>query len=96
MLPGSHLDTKPRHPAEQQPDGVPILGPADTVAVFDARVWHRRRDNLGPRTRRAILMAYSYRWLTSRDVPFEDVPAGAGLAPGRRQLLGDKTVDPFY
>jgi ectoine hydroxylase len=41
-------------------------------------------------------MAYSYRWLTSRDAPFEDVPAWAGLAPGRRQLLGDKTVDPFY
>jgi ectoine hydroxylase len=29
-------------------------------------------------------------------VPFEDVPAWAGLAPGRRQLLGDKTADPFY
>lgn len=75
---------------------MPILGPANTVAIFDARLWHRRRDNLGPPTRRAIFMAYSYRWLTSRDVPFEDVPEWAGLAPGRRQLLGDKTVDPFY
>jgi ectoine hydroxylase len=96
VLPGSHLDTKPRQPAQQQPDGVPILGPAGTVAVFDARLWHRRRDNLGPRTRRAMFMAYSYRWLTSRDVPFEDVPEWAGLTAGRRQLLGDKTVDPFY
>ncbi len=54
VLPGSHLDAKARHPAEQQPCGVPILGPAGTVAVFDARIWHRRRDNLGIRTRRAI------------------------------------------
>jgi hypothetical protein len=29
-------------------------------------------------------------------VPFEDVPDWAGLSPIRRQLLGDKTVDPFY
>ena len=96
VLPGSHLDTEPRQPAQQQPEGVPILGPAGTVAIFDARLWHRRRDNLGPLTRRAMFMAYSYRWLTSRDVPFEDVPEWAGLAPVRRQLLGDKAVDPFY
>jgi ectoine hydroxylase len=95
VVPGSHLDTKPRHAAEQS-GGVAILGPAGTVAAFDARVWHRRRDNLGTRTRRAIFMAYSYRWLASRDVPFEDVPACAGLPPGRRQLLGDKLADPFY
>jgi ectoine hydroxylase-related dioxygenase (phytanoyl-CoA dioxygenase family) len=96
VVPGSHLNTASRHPTEEQPDGVPILGPAGTVAVFDARLWHRRRDNLGSRVRRAMFMAYSYRWLTSRDVPFESVPGWATLSPIRRQLLGDKTVDPFY
>ncbi len=96
VVPGSHLDTASRYPAEEQPAGVPILGSAGTVAVFDARVWHRRRDNLGSHVRRAMFMAYSYRWLTSRDTPFEDVPAWAGLSAVRRQLLGDETVDPFY
>jgi ectoine hydroxylase len=96
VVPRSHLDTTSRYPVEDQPDGVPILGPAGTVAVFDARLWHRRRDNLGSRVRRAMFMAYSYRWLTSRDIPFEDIPEWAGLPPIRRQLLGDKTVDPFY
>jgi hypothetical protein len=43
-----------------------------------------------------MFMAYSYRWLTSRDIPFEDVPAWSQLSPIRRQLLGDTTVDPFY
>jgi hypothetical protein len=96
VVPRSHLDTASRYPTEEQPDGVPILGPAGTVAVFDARLWHRRRDNLGTRIRRAMFWGYSYRWLTSRDIPFEDVPAWAGLPPIRRQLLGDQTVDPFY
>jgi ectoine hydroxylase len=96
VVPRSHLDTESRYPAEEQPAGVPILGPAGTVAVFDARLWHRRRDNVGSHVRRAMFMAYSYRWLTSRDTPFEDVPEWAGLTPIRRQLLGDTTVDPFY
>ncbi|HEY8583400.1 MAG TPA: phytanoyl-CoA dioxygenase family protein, partial [Capillimicrobium sp.] len=96
VVPRIHLDEAPRHPADEQPDGVPILGPEGTVAVFDARLWHRRRDNLGTRTRRAMFMAYSFRWMTSRDVPFEDVPAWAGQPASRRQLLGDQTVDPFY
>ena len=96
VVPRSHVDTASRYPTEEQPDGVPILGPAGAVAVFDARLWHRRRDNLGTRVRRAMFMAYSYRWLTSRDIPFEDVPEWAGLPRIRRQLLGDTTVDPFY
>jgi hypothetical protein len=96
VVPRSHLDTASRSPAEKQPDGVPILGPAGTVAAFDARVWHRRRDNLGTRIRRALFWGYSYRWLTSRDTPFENVPEWTGLSPVRRQLLGDPTVDPFY
>jgi ectoine hydroxylase len=96
VVPGSHLDTASRYPTDEQAAGVPILGPAGTVFVFDARVWHRRRDNLGTRTRRAMFMAYSYRWLTSRDIPLDQVPAWANLPPIPRQLLGDQTVDPFY
>jgi ectoine hydroxylase len=96
VVPRSHVDTASRYPTEEQPDGVPILGPAGTVAAFDARLWHRRRDNLGSRIRRAMFWGYSYRWLTSRDTAFEDVPEWAGLPPIRRQLLGDQTVDPFY
>jgi ectoine hydroxylase-related dioxygenase (phytanoyl-CoA dioxygenase family) len=96
VVPGSHLDSTPRAPTDDQPAAVPVLGEAGTVATFDARIWHRRRDNLGTRTRRALFLAYSYRWLASRDVPFADVPAWAGLDPIRRQLLGDATADPFY
>jgi hypothetical protein len=96
VVPRSHLDTRSRYPNEEQPDGVPILGPAGTVAVFDARLWHRRRDNLGTRTRRAVFMGYSYRWLTSREAPLEHLPEWATQSPIRRQLLGDTSIDPFY
>jgi hypothetical protein len=96
VVPRSHLDTAARYPTEEQSEGVSILGPAGTVAVFDARLWHRRRDNLGTRTRRAMFMAYSYRWLVSRDIPFERVPEWSELSLIRRQLLGDTTADPFY
>jgi hypothetical protein len=96
VVPGSHLDTEARYPHEEQPAGVPVLGPAGTVVAFDARLWHRRRDNLGARTRRAMFLAYSYRWLTSRDLPLECVPGWAVLPGVRRQLLGDQAVDPFY
>jgi ectoine hydroxylase len=96
VVPRSHLDEQSRYPAEEQPDGVPILGPAGTVAVFDARLWHRRRDNLGARVRRAMFWAYSYRWLASRETPLAEVPGWDELPPVRRQLLGDETVDPFY
>jgi hypothetical protein len=96
VVPGSHLDAASRRPTQEQPNGVPILGPAGTVAAFDARLWHRRRDNVGTRVRRAMFLAYSYRWLASRDTPFEHVPQWSTLSPVRRQLLGDPTVDPFY
>jgi len=96
VVPRSHLDEESRYPTEEQTGGVPILGPAGTVAVFDARLWHRRRDNLGNRVRRAMFWAYSYRWLTSRETPLAAVPEWADLPPVRRQLLGDETVDPFY
>ncbi len=42
--------------------------PAETTA---AQLAETVADD-GTRIRRAMFMAYSYRWLTSRDIPFED------------------------
>jgi len=94
LVPGSHLDTSSREPAIDPPDAAAMTVPARTVVLFDARVWHRRRDNLGQTTRKAMFLAYTYRWITSRDRPFD--PAWAELPPVRRQLLGDPTWEPFY
>lgn len=83
VVPRGRLDVASRYPTEEQPDGVPVLGPAGRVAVFDARLWHRRRDDLGRRVRRATFVAYGDRWLTWRDTPFENVLEWAGVSPIR-------------
>lgn len=81
--------------------GVPEEGRAAKLAAEVARGgWSlvgALDGNLTGRLRRAVdEVAARCAGTSSRDVPFEDVPAWAGLAPGRRQLLGDKTADPFY
>jgi ectoine hydroxylase len=96
LVPRSHFDLVSRPPAEDPAEAVAMVVPAGSVVLFDARVWHRRRDNLGTATRKAIFMAYTYRWVTSRDCRFVDVPEWQQLTGVRRQLLGDPTWDPFY
>lgn len=96
IVPASHLDLETRPTATDPADGVAVTVPAGTVVVFDARVWHRRRDNLGSSTRKAMYINYTYRWVTSRECRFDDVPEWLQLSPVRRQLLGEASWDPFY
>jgi hypothetical protein len=37
VAPRSHLDTASRYPTEEQPDGVPILGPAGELPLDPRR-----------------------------------------------------------
>jgi ectoine hydroxylase len=96
VIPGSHRDTASRPPDIIPEDSVSVTVPAGTVLLFDARVWHRRRDNLGTVTRKAIFLAYTYRWIATRDDLFESQPSWPQLPPVRRQLLGDRTWEAFY
>ena len=94
LTPHSHLDTASRDPSTDPPEAQPMVVPRGSIVLFDARVWHRRRDNLGHGTRKAMFLAYTYRWITSRDLPFD--PSWAELPPVLRQLLGEQTWEPFY
>jgi ectoine hydroxylase len=96
VIPGSHRwNTLPRperptngfaHPSA----AVPLCVRPGTAVVFDRRLWHSRSDNLSPVTRKAMFIAYTYRWIRPRD----DYPIDwarepyATLSPIRRQLLG--------
>lgn len=96
LVPGSHRDRTTRRPDVDPTDSVAMTVPAGSVVVFDSRTWHRRRDNLGQTTRKALFLAYTYRWIASRDIPFERFPNKAQLSSLRRQLLGDHQWDAFY
>jgi ectoine hydroxylase len=96
VLPGSHeRNTLPR-PSRPElgfepPAGAePVLASPGDALVFDRRLWHSRSDNRSEHTRRAVFLAYTFRWIRPRD-DFGIDPAGArfrDLSPVRRQLLG--------
>jgi hypothetical protein len=96
LVPGSHLDSARRPSSPDPDDAVAVIVPAGSVVVFDTRVWHRRRDNLGTSTRKAMFLNYTYRWIVSRECRFQDVPTWQDLSGVRQQLLGGSTADPFY
>jgi ectoine hydroxylase len=70
VVAGSHLDLTMR-PVDQDPlNATAILVPMGSLVLFDARCFHRRRDNTSERTRKAMFLNYTYRWVASRDRPF--------------------------
>ncbi len=96
VVPGSHRDRASRPTDTDSKDGLPLIVSAGSVVLFDSRLWHRRRDNVGRVTRKALFCAYTYRWIAQRDEPFDAWPNRHLLSPLRRQLVGDRSWDAFY
>lgn len=98
VIPGSHERNRlprPRGGGSYEPDGaVPVLASPGDALIFDRRLWHSRSDNRSPITRKAIFLAYTYRWIRPRDDLGIDRRSArfAALSPVRRQLLGDGEV----
>jgi hypothetical protein len=97
VLPGSHeRNVLPRpgagdHAFEQPAGAVPVMASPGDALIFDRRLWHSRSDNLSDITRRAIFLAYTYRWIRPRDdlgVALHELSRNA-VSPIRRQLLGE-------
>lgn len=97
VLPGSHLHNtlerppRPDVPWPEPPGVVEVLAEPGDVLLFDRRLWHSRSPNRSALTRRAVFVAYTYRWILSRD-PRPTVDPG--WSPVRRQLLGVDEVAP--
>jgi hypothetical protein len=97
VLPGSHLhNTLERPPSPdvawpEPPGVVDVLAEPGDVLLFDRRLWHCRAPNRSTVTRRAVFVAYTYRWIVSRDPRPAVDPA---WSPVRRQLLGVDDVEP--
>lgn len=91
VLPGSQRNDRIDRPAgngNELNGALPILASAGDAVVFDRRLWHMRSPNVSEVTRKALFIAYAYRWIRARDdmpIP-DDVLASA--TPIQRQLLG--------
>jgi ectoine hydroxylase-related dioxygenase (phytanoyl-CoA dioxygenase family) len=97
VLPGSHRRNEIERPpggTNDLPGAVPILAEPGDAVVFDRRLWHMRSDNASDVTRKALFLAYTYRWVRPRDAL--DLPASivARMTPVQRQLAGVDTDDP--
>jgi hypothetical protein len=97
IVPGSHRsNTLDRPPSPDvpwpEPEGaVDVLVEPGDVLLFDRRLWHSRSPNRSTLTRRAVFIAYTYRWILSRDPRPTLDPS---WSPVRRQLLGVDDVEP--
>ncbi|MBA3691214.1 MAG: phytanoyl-CoA dioxygenase family protein [Actinobacteria bacterium] len=92
VVPGSHRrNTLPRpvDGALADPGGaVPVLAGAGDAVIFDRRLWHMRSPNQSELTRRALFIAYTYRWVRPRDELQVRPELLAHITPVRAQLLG--------
>lgn len=95
VIPGSHRSNTLRRPRnledydEEPPGAVELTAEPGDAIVFDRRIWHARTDNHSRVTRKAVFVAYTYRWMRPYD--YSEVPAELmeRLSPVRRQLLGE-------
>jgi ectoine hydroxylase len=94
VIPGSQNRNSLRRPGpgaplEQPAGAVPVLAAPGDALIFDRRLWHSRSDNLSALTRKAIFVAFTFRWVRRRDeLRIERDGRLARLSPIRRQLLG--------
>ena len=100
VIPGSHTRNAIPRPGREvtdwddPPGAVPVLAKAGSAVIFDRRLWHARSDNRSSAPRKALFLAYTYRWIRPRD---EIAPrAWPTLSPVRRQLLGDGATATGY
>ncbi|MFL5790518.1 MAG: phytanoyl-CoA dioxygenase family protein [Actinomycetota bacterium] len=97
VLPGSHRsDTIDRGPnGNDVPGAAPILADPGDAVVFDRRLWHMRSQNRSSVTRKALFLAYTYRWVRPRDELRLPSRIARALTPVQRQLAGVDDADPF-
>ena len=74
FVPGSHRLREPLEiPSDGDPEGAvqPTISAGDCV-LFENRTWHAGGANVGNRTRKAVMLGYSYVWVKPSD--FDEQP----------------------
>ncbi len=70
----------------------PLLNPGDCV-FFENRTWHAGAANLTDRTRKAVMVGYSYDWVTPTDYRQQAPELVEKLSPIERYLVGEPVDD---
>lgn len=96
ICPGKHLIDgeldRPNGGQAGQPEGaIPIVCKANSVLLFDRRLWHAATPNWGSRTRVACFVGYSWRWLRPKEPMFVEKALARSTCPIERQMLGYTT-----
>ena len=81
-------------PGAADPDSAvePLLNPGDCV-FFENRTWHAGAANLTDRTRKAVMIGYSYDWITPTDYRRQAPELVEQLSPMQRYLVGEPADD---
>ena len=66
----------------------PLLNPGDAV-FFENRTWHAGAANLTDRIRKAVMVGYSYDWITPTDYRQQAPELVEKLSPMERYLIGE-------
>ncbi|MDQ3709670.1 MAG: phytanoyl-CoA dioxygenase family protein [Actinomycetota bacterium] len=101
VIPGSHHRNGLPRPDDREHDSARPAGAVELLAkpgdavLLDRRLWHSRSVNGSAWTRRALFLAFTYRWVRERDQHDSGCSPTqwAALSPIRQQLLG-KGADP--
>jgi ectoine hydroxylase len=75
----------------QPPGAIPVLCPANSVMIFDRRLFHSQSPNYSSAERQVIFVGYGYRWMKPRDAMCVERAIGAATCPLLRQMLGATT-----
>jgi len=70
----------------------PLLNPGDCV-FFENRTWHAGAANLSDRTRKAVMIGYSYDWVIPTDYRRQAPELVEKLSPIERYLVGEPVDD---
>ena len=70
----------------------PLLHPGDCV-FFENRTWHAGTANLTDRVRKAVMVGYSYDWITPTDYRTQAPEMVEKLTPMQRYLVGEPADD---
>jgi ectoine hydroxylase len=93
VLPGSHRSDTIDRPADDDNDisgAVPVLARPGDAVIFDRRLWHMRSPNRSEFTRKALFLAYTFRWMRPRDQLNVREDLRHLITPIRAQLLGQQ------